>query len=152
MQLLALSICLYCSAAVAFISTLQPSNARTHTLTRSVGRTRCSMEASPSFSRWGAASKQAAADQKKRERILIVGGGFGGLYTALRLSQMPWTKGGTLAPQITLVDKRDKFVFMPLLYELAGTASPIMLQCNTIAVKIFAADTVILIHSNLLSC
>jgi demethylphylloquinone reductase len=47
-------------------------------------------------------------------RICILGGGFGGLYTALRLSQMSWTQ----KPEITLVDQRDRFVFAPLLYEL----------------------------------
>ncbi len=47
-------------------------------------------------------------------RICILGGGFGGLYTALRLSQLPWTE----KPEITLVDKCDRFVFLPLLYEV----------------------------------
>lgn len=47
--------------------------------------------------------------------ICILGGGFGGLYTALRLSQLPWA--GT-PPTITLVDHRDRFLFLPLLYEL----------------------------------
>ena len=49
-------------------------------------------------------------------RICILGGGFGGLYTALRLSQLPWT--GHEKPEITLVDKSDRFVFLPLLYEV----------------------------------
>lgn len=49
-------------------------------------------------------------------RICILGGGFGGLYTALRLSQLPWIGGSK--PEITLVDQRDRFVFLPLLYEL----------------------------------
>ncbi|NDJ16953.1 NAD(P)/FAD-dependent oxidoreductase [Myxacorys almedinensis] len=49
-------------------------------------------------------------------QICILGGGFGGLYTALRLSQLPWNKLDK--PQITLVDQRDRFVFSPLLYEL----------------------------------
>jgi demethylphylloquinone reductase len=47
-------------------------------------------------------------------KICILGGGFGGLYTALRLDQMAWTQ----KPEITLVDQRDRFVFSPLLYEL----------------------------------
>jgi demethylphylloquinone reductase len=47
-------------------------------------------------------------------RICILGGGFGGLYTALRLSQLPWTE----KPEITLVDQCDRFVFLPLLYEV----------------------------------
>jgi demethylphylloquinone reductase len=49
-------------------------------------------------------------------RICILGGGFGGLYTALRLSQLPWAKA--TKPEIVLVDQRDRFLFSPLLYEL----------------------------------
>ncbi|MEO1672753.1 MAG: NAD(P)/FAD-dependent oxidoreductase [Cyanobacteria bacterium J06631_2] len=49
-------------------------------------------------------------------RICIVGGGFGGLYTALRLSEFPWTSENK--PEITLIDKSDRFLFSPLLYEL----------------------------------
>lgn len=47
-------------------------------------------------------------------RICILGGGFGGLYTALQLTQLPWT----VQPEITLIDRNDRFVFSPLLYEL----------------------------------
>lgn len=49
-------------------------------------------------------------------RICILGGGFGGLYTALRLSQLPWEK--PQRPEIILVDRDDRFLFSPLLYEL----------------------------------
>lgn len=49
-------------------------------------------------------------------RICILGGGFGGLYTALRLSQFPWDN--CQRPEITLVDRCDRFLFSPLLYEL----------------------------------
>lgn len=49
-------------------------------------------------------------------RICILGGGFGGLYTALRLNELPWRKSEQ--PEITLVDSRDRFLFSPLLYEL----------------------------------
>ncbi|MFP4124450.1 NAD(P)/FAD-dependent oxidoreductase [Coleofasciculus sp.] len=49
-------------------------------------------------------------------RLCILGGGFGGLYTALRLSQLPWET--SQQPEIILVDQSDRFVFMPLLYEL----------------------------------
>jgi demethylphylloquinone reductase len=49
-------------------------------------------------------------------RICILGGGFGGLYTALRLSQLPWTTPEK--PEICLVDQSDRFLFAPLLYEL----------------------------------
>ncbi len=47
-------------------------------------------------------------------RICILGGGFGGLYTALNLARLPWPH----PPDIVLVDRSDRFVFSPLLYEL----------------------------------
>jgi len=47
-------------------------------------------------------------------RICILGGGFGGLYTALNLSRLPWT----VMPEIILIDKGDRFLFTPFLYEL----------------------------------
>ncbi len=53
---------------------------------------------------------------EKSTRICILGGGFGGLYTALRLSQLPWEK--VQQPEVILVDRNDRFLFSPLLYEL----------------------------------
>jgi len=53
--------------------------------------------------------------QQTHPHICLVGGGFGGLYTALRLSQLPWTSQSN--PKITLIDKNDHFLFSPLLYE-----------------------------------
>ncbi|WP_035986923.1 NAD(P)/FAD-dependent oxidoreductase [Leptolyngbya sp. KIOST-1] len=55
------------------------------------------------------------ADAPQQTQICILGGGFGGLYTALRLSQLPWEGN---PPTITLVDCSDRFLFLPLLYEL----------------------------------
>ena len=49
------------------------------------------------------------------QSICILGGGFGGLYTAIALSKLNWENG---QPDIVLVDQRDRFVFAPLLYEL----------------------------------
>lgn len=46
--------------------------------------------------------------QNKRARIVIVGGGFGGLFTALEL-------GGT--SDVTLISDADHFLFTPMLYE-----------------------------------
>lgn len=56
-------------------------------------------------------------DASKPEQICVLGGGFGGLYAALRLQKMPW-RGRP--PVVTLIDKRDKFTFLPLLYEFAS--------------------------------
>src|SRR6476469_90819 len=47
-------------------------------------------------------------------RVVIVGGGFGGLYAARALRREP--------VQVTLVDRRNHHVFQPLLYQVA-TAS-----------------------------
>ena len=43
-----------------------------------------------------------------KARVLIIGGGFGGLFTALELSR---------ACEVTLVSNEDHFLFTPMLYE-----------------------------------
>jgi NADH dehydrogenase len=45
---------------------------------------------------------------ERQARILIVGGGFGGLFTALELAG---------AGEVTLVSEEDHFLFKPMLYE-----------------------------------
>ena len=50
-------------------------------------------------------------------RVVIVGGGFGGLQAALKLGRAP--------AQVTLVDRRNFHLFQPLLYQVAtGALSP----------------------------
>ena len=50
-------------------------------------------------------------------RVVIVGGGFGGLYATRELARAP--------VQITLVDRRNFHLFQPLLYQVAtGVLSP----------------------------
>lgn len=50
-------------------------------------------------------------------RVLILGGGFGGLYAAKALRHAP--------VEVTLVDKRNFHLFQPLLYQVAtGSLSP----------------------------
>ncbi len=52
-----------------------------------------------------------------RPRIVIVGGGFGGLYAARALKSAP--------ADVTLVDRRNFHLFQPLLYQVAtGALSP----------------------------
>ena len=53
---------------------------------------------------------------EQKKRICILGGGFGGLYTALRLSEFAWENSPI--PEIILIDRHDRFLFSPLLYEL----------------------------------
>jgi NADH dehydrogenase len=50
-------------------------------------------------------------------RVVILGGGFGGLYAAKALGKLPL--------QLTLVDRRNFHLFQPLLYQVAtGALSP----------------------------
>ncbi|MGH7496119.1 MAG: NAD(P)/FAD-dependent oxidoreductase [bacterium] len=56
-------------------------------------------------------------DMKQNHHIIIVGGGFGGLYAAQALRHAP--------VKVTLVDKRNFHLFQPLLYQVAtGGLSP----------------------------
>jgi NADH dehydrogenase len=48
------------------------------------------------------------------ERVVIIGGGFGGLYAAKALAKTPVS--------ITLVDRRNYHLFQPLLYQVATAA------------------------------
>jgi demethylphylloquinone reductase len=54
--------------------------------------------------------------QARPPHICIVGGGFGGLYTALYLQKYRHLRDQGC--QITLVEPRDQFLFTPLLYEV----------------------------------
>ena len=53
-------------------------------------------------------------------RVLVLGGGFGGLYTALRLDGLDWSNAPGGRPEIAVVDRARAFVFKPLLYELVN--------------------------------
>jgi NADH dehydrogenase len=54
---------------------------------------------------------------QQREQIVIIGGGFGGLYTAKALATAP--------AAVTLIDRRNFHLFQPLLYQVAtGGLSP----------------------------
>lgn len=56
-------------------------------------------------------------DGERRARVVIVGGGFAGLYAARVLAKAP--------VQVTLIDKRNFHLFQPLLYQVAtGGLSP----------------------------
>ena len=54
---------------------------------------------------------------EQRHRVVVVGGGFGGLFAARRLAHMD--------VDVTLVDRRNHHLFQPLLYQVAtGMLSP----------------------------
>ncbi len=52
-----------------------------------------------------------------KHQVVIIGGGFGGLYAAQKLKRAP--------VDVTLIDRRNFHLFQPLLYQVAtGTLSP----------------------------
>jgi len=55
-----------------------------------------------------------AGDEKgpKQPHIVILGGGFGGINTALTLPTLPWSEY-SIKPKITVIDKSERFVFLP---------------------------------------
>lgn len=58
-----------------------------------------------------------STEQPAAHRVVVIGGGFGGLYAAKAL--------GRTAADVTLIDKRNFHLFQPLLYQVAtGTLSP----------------------------
>jgi len=62
-------------------------------------------------------NQDAMATPSGRHRVVIVGGGFGGLYAAQKLGQAD--------VDVTVIDKRNFHLFQPLLYQVAtGGLSP----------------------------
>lgn len=79
--------------------------------------------ASRTLSGQATASQTTAAPGTEPAQVCVLGGGFGGLYAAVRLESLLWPNGKK--PHITLVDQHERFVFKPLLYELLNdTAEP----------------------------
>ncbi|MGH7885334.1 MAG: NAD(P)/FAD-dependent oxidoreductase [Thermodesulfobacteriota bacterium] len=54
----------------------------------------------------------------EKKRVLILGGGFGGIYTALELEKSVGKKSNI---EITLVNKENFFLFTPMLHEVAAS-------------------------------
>src|SRR5579863_544846 len=53
----------------------------------------------------------------ERAKVIIIGGGFGGLYAAQALKHAP--------VDVTVIDRRNYHLFQPLLYQVAtGSLSP----------------------------
>jgi NADH dehydrogenase len=58
-----------------------------------------------------AAGQIPAIAEKRRPRVLIIGGGFAGTHAAVALEHLP--------VDVTVVDRRNHFTFQPLLYQVA---------------------------------
>ena len=56
--------------------------------------------------------------EKRKTRIVILGGGFGGLYTAMRLER---TLARDADVEVTLVNRENFFLFTPMLHEVAAS-------------------------------
>src|ERR1700742_3388851 len=62
-------------------------------------------------------ARMSVPPQQGPHRVVVVGGGFGGLQAALKLSRMP--------VEVTLVDRRNFHLFQPLAYQVAtGALTP----------------------------
>ncbi|MDX2255788.1 MAG: NAD(P)/FAD-dependent oxidoreductase [Pseudanabaenaceae cyanobacterium bins.39] len=58
-----------------------------------------------------------STQNERQHHVVIIGGGFGGLYAAQKLGKAP--------VKVTLIDKRNFHLFQPLLYQVAtGSLSP----------------------------
>ena len=66
------------------------------------------------MTREGAASQaapEASRDKQSPRRVVIIGGGFAGLFAARMLRRAP--------VQVTLIDRAAHHLFQPLLYQCA---------------------------------
>ena len=59
----------------------------------------------------GKVFRNGAIEEKRRPRVVVLGGGFAGLNAAKALSKMP--------VDVTLIDKSNHHTFQPLLYQVA---------------------------------
>lgn len=64
-----------------------------------------------------------------KPRVLILGGGFGGMYAALEFERA-LMRGADL--DVTLVNHDNFFLFTPMLHEVAASDLDITTRCRTI--------------------
>lgn len=79
-----------------------------------------------------------ALENNSPHKVVIVGGGFGGLYAAKALAKAK--------VDVTLIDKRNFHLFQPLLYQVAtGTLSPADISSPLRAVLSKSKNTTVLL-------
>ena len=74
------------------------------------------------FSSWRSGSAMLNMAVNGVKKVTVIGGGFGGLYSALKIAKISKDReenSSAVKTEVTLIDPKDKFVFLPLLYELA---------------------------------
>ena len=78
-------------------------------------------------------NSKSALMQDKKTRILILGGGFGGLYTALELEKRLLRQVQNDSDvEITLVNRENFFLFTPMLHDVAASDLDITTIVNPI--------------------
>ena len=75
------------------------------------------------------AESSSAIGARPARRVLILGGGFGGIYTALELER---ALRGRADVEVTLVSRENYFLFTPMLHEVAASDLEISAIVNPI--------------------
>jgi NADH dehydrogenase len=75
------------------------------------------------------AESLSAIAAKPARRVLILGGGFGGIYTALELERVLRARADI---EVTLVSRENYFLFTPMLHEVAASDLEISAIVNPI--------------------
>lgn len=77
------------------------------------------------------------------KRILILGGGFGGLRTAILVSKKLKKLGLSQKYEVVLIDKNDHHTYTPLLYEIATTSKDAANLCKLHEVAAYALPPIL---------
>jgi NADH dehydrogenase len=87
-----------------------------------------------------------AREDKKRKRILLLGGGFGGIYTAMALGKSLRRDEGV---EIVLINRENYMVFQPMLAEIISgsieilhTIAPIRRLCPTVTLHVREVESI----------
>src|SRR5206468_2666085 len=97
-------------------------------------------------------TEQSSRADSSRKRVLILGGGFGGVYTALAIEKL---RGRQDEFEITLVNRENYFVYQPMLAEIISgsiglfdTVSPLRRLLKMTVILVGIIDAVALYNLN----